>query len=77
MSRTHEPLKISRNQDLIMELNDMLIRIKTHLYMLIRIKVHLYHPEKEKLYEHHPILRKDWEYLVKYRKDQNVVHLFM
>lgn len=67
-----EPLKISRNQDLIMELNDMLIRIKTHLY----------YSDKEKMCEHHPkptndeldllqskinkILEKDWKYLVKY-----------
>lgn len=67
-----EPMKIYRHNDLILELNDM----------MIRLKIHLYHSDNEKLVENHPkptsdeldeiqskinrILQKDWDYLVKY-----------
>lgn len=70
--RNQEPFKICRNQDLIMELNDM----------MFRLKVQLYHSDNIKLCEHHPkptsgeldkiqskintILQKDWDYIIKY-----------
>ena len=72
MCRRFEPMKVYKNQDLILELNEM----------MIKIKIQLYHPDNKKLQENHPkhtseeldvlqgkinrILYKDWDYLVKY-----------
>ena len=83
MCRHYEEPKFYKNEDLIMELNDMMIRIKVHFISSKEMKkqnpesykkVALYHPkptsdELDRLQlKINQVLEKDWESVIKYYK---------